>query len=43
MRAKINDDLKVAMKAGDKQRVATLRLINAAIQIRRDRSQKDDR
>ncbi|HVZ05364.1 GatB/YqeY domain-containing protein [Hyphomicrobium sp.] len=32
MRAKINDDLKVAMKAGDKQRVATLRLINAAIQ-----------
>jgi uncharacterized protein YqeY len=32
MRAKISDDLKVAMKAGDKQRVATLRLINAAIQ-----------
>ena len=32
MRKKISDDLKVAMKAGDKQRVATLRLINAAIQ-----------
>jgi uncharacterized protein len=32
MRAKISDDLKTAMKAGDKQRVATLRLINAAIQ-----------
>jgi uncharacterized protein YqeY len=32
MRAKISDDLKMAMKAGDKQRVATLRLINAAIQ-----------
>ena len=32
MRAKINDDLKMAMKSGDKQRVATLRLINAAIQ-----------
>jgi len=32
MRTKISDDLKTAMKAGDKQRVATLRLINAAIQ-----------
>ncbi len=32
MRAKINADLKSAMKAGDKQRVGTLRLINAAIQ-----------
>jgi uncharacterized protein len=32
MRAKISDDLKAAMKAGDKQRVGTLRLINAAIQ-----------
>lgn len=32
MRAKINADLKTAMKAGDKQRVGTLRLINAAIQ-----------
>jgi uncharacterized protein YqeY len=32
MRAKISDDLKMAMKAGEKQRVATLRHINAAIQ-----------
>jgi uncharacterized protein len=32
MRAKISDDLKTAMKAGDKPKVATLRLINAAIQ-----------
>jgi len=31
MRNKINDDLKTAMKAGDKDRVGTLRLINAAI------------
>lgn len=32
MRAKINADIKTAMKAGEKSRVATLRLINAAIQ-----------
>lgn len=32
MRAKISDDLKTAMKAGEKRKVATLRLINAAIQ-----------
>jgi uncharacterized protein YqeY len=31
MREKINDDLKTAMKAGEKVRVGTLRLINAAI------------
>ena len=31
MREKINDDLKTAMKAGDKDRVGTLRLVNAAI------------
>jgi uncharacterized protein len=31
MRDKINDDLKTAMKAGDKDRVGTLRLVNAAI------------
>lgn len=31
MRDKINADLKQAMKAGDKDRVGTLRLINAAI------------
>ena len=31
MRERINADLKEAMKAGDKDRVGTLRLINAAI------------
>jgi len=31
MREKINADLKDAMKAGDKDRVGTLRLVNAAI------------
>jgi len=31
MREKINADLKDAMKAGDKARVGTLRLVNAAI------------
>lgn len=31
MRARINEDVKVAMKAGEKQKLATLRLINAAI------------
>ena len=32
MRAKISEDLKTAMKSGDKAKVATLRMINAAIQ-----------
>jgi uncharacterized protein len=31
LRAKINDALKEAMKAGDKRRVSTLRLVNAEI------------
>ena len=31
MREKINNDLKDAMKSGDKARVGTLRLVNAAI------------
>ena len=31
MRDKINADLKEAMKAGDKDRISTLRLVNAAI------------
>ena len=31
LRAKINDDLKEAMKAGDKRRISTLRLMNSAI------------
>lgn len=34
MREKINDDLKTAIKAKDKIRVGTLRLINAAIKDR---------
>ena len=34
MRDTINDDLKVAIKAKDKRRVGTLRLINAAIKDR---------
>ncbi|MBS0233626.1 MAG: GatB/YqeY domain-containing protein [Proteobacteria bacterium] len=41
MRAKINADLKAAMKAGDKQRVGTLRLINAAIQSAEIEAKKD--
>ncbi len=32
MRQRINDDIKAAMKSGDKARVGVLRLINAAIQ-----------
>lgn len=32
MRAKITSDMKTAMKAGEKDKVAVLRLINAAIQ-----------
>jgi len=31
LRARINDSLKEAMKAGDKRRVSTLRLMNSAI------------
>ncbi|MFT3730902.1 MAG: GatB/YqeY domain-containing protein [Hyphomicrobium sp.] len=41
MRAKINADLKAAMKAGEKQRVGTLRLINAAIQSAEIEAKKD--
>ena len=41
MRAQINADLKTAMKAGDKQRVGTLRLINAAIQAAEIDAKKD--
>ncbi len=41
MRAKINADLKTAMTAGDKQRVGTLRLINAAIQSAEIEAKKD--
>jgi uncharacterized protein len=34
MRARISDDVKVAMKSGDKARLGTLRLITAAIKDR---------
>jgi uncharacterized protein len=34
MRERINEDVKTAMKSGDKRRLATLRLINAAIKDR---------
>jgi uncharacterized protein len=34
MREKITDALKTALKAGDKQRASTLRMVNAAIQDR---------
>lgn len=34
MRARLNDDIKAAMKAGEKRRLATLRLITAAIKDR---------
>lgn len=41
MRAKINADIKAAMKAGEKQKVGTLRLINAAIQSAEIEAKKD--
>lgn len=34
MRAQLSDDIKTAMKSGDKKRLATLRLISAAIKDR---------
>ncbi|MGE5267298.1 MAG: GatB/YqeY domain-containing protein [Deltaproteobacteria bacterium] len=34
MRARLNDDIKAAMKSGEKRRLATLRLITAAIKDR---------
>ena len=34
MRARLNEDIKAAMKSGDKRRLATLRLITAAIKDR---------
>ena len=37
LRDKINNDVKDAMKAGDKRRVSTLRLVNAAIMERETR------
>lgn len=41
MRAQINADIKAAMKAGEKQKVGTLRLINAAIQSAEIEAKKD--
>lgn len=41
MRQRINDDIKAAMKAGDKAKVGVLRLINAAIQSAEIEQRKD--
>ena len=43
MRERINESLKVAMKAKDKTRVSTLRLINAAIKDRDIAARSEDR
>lgn len=40
MKAKISSDIKTAMKAGDKAKTGTLRLINAAIQTAEIESRK---
>jgi uncharacterized protein YqeY len=42
MRTRLNDDIKTAMKSGDKRRLATLRLISAAIKDRDLSAHKDD-
>ena len=42
MRTRISDDIKAAMKAGDKRRLATLRLISAAIKDRDLSAGQDD-
>lgn len=42
MRTRLNDDIKTAMKSGDKRRLATLRLISAAIKDRDLGAHKDD-
>ena len=41
MKAKISNDIKTAMKAGDKAKTGTLRLINAAIQTAEIETKKD--
>jgi uncharacterized protein len=41
MKAKISNDIKTAMKAGDKVKTGTLRLINAAIQTAEIETKKD--
>jgi uncharacterized protein YqeY len=42
MRTRISEDIKTAMKSGDKRRLATLRLINAAIKDRDLSANVDD-
>jgi uncharacterized protein YqeY len=44
LKAKLTDDMKAAMKGGDKERLGTVRLINAAIKQREvdERIQLDD-
>lgn len=42
MRTRLNDDIKTAMKSGDKRRLATLRLISAAIKDRDLTAHQDD-
>jgi len=44
LKLKLNDDMKTAMKGGDKDRLAVIRLINAAIKQREvdERIQLDD-
>jgi uncharacterized protein YqeY len=41
MKAKISNDIKAAMKAGEKAKTGTLRLINAAIQTAEIEAKKD--
>jgi uncharacterized protein len=41
MKARISNDIKTAMKAGDKTKTGTLRLINAAIQTAEIEAKKD--
>ncbi len=42
MRSRLNEDIKTAMKSGDKRRLATLRLISAAIKDRDLGAHQDD-
>lgn len=42
MRTRLSDDIKSAMKSGDKRRLATLRLINAAIKDRDLTANRDE-
>ena len=44
LKAKLTDDMKAAMKGGDKERLGTIRLVNAAIKQREvdERIQLDD-